>query len=231
MRTSTCSRTLTTAVLLVFAMVALGQLTKEQPAQAVGSQPQDPNTTSLTSATSQKNSATQTTGKDTRVGTAPSPNSSAGTQNANDATANNLTIRGCLMQGREGYTLQQDATGSTFQLMGDSGQFDGYTGKTVEVRGREMGPLAQSMNLPRFRVDALKVVSNQCAVAPKVPRPNSSAPNGERNIEPDATPRYERANPMQSPPAVPVNPNTQGVTGAPSAGTGNPPPPQKPPVR
>jgi len=200
MRTSTSSRTLTIAILLVFAMVALGQLTKPQPAQAASSQQQQQNATPST------------------------------TQNANDATANNLTIRGCLMQGKEGYTLQQDATDSTFQLMGASGQFDGYTGKTVEVRGREMEPLAQSMNLPRFRVDTLKVVSNQCAVAPKVGRPNSAAPNGERNIEPDATPRYEPTNPMQAPPAVPVNPNTQGVTGAPSAGTGNPPPPQKPPV-
>jgi hypothetical protein len=224
MRASTSSRTLTIAILLVFAVVALGQLKKERPAQAATSQHQNASSSSDPAT----NTTSQATHKDSR--TAQSTNS-PGTQNPNDATANNLTIRGCLMQGKQGYTLQQEATDTTFQLMGDSGKFDGYTGKTVEVRGREMEPQAQSMNMPRFRVDALKVVSDQCTVTPRAASPNSAAPSAERNIEPDATPRYERPNPVQSPPAVPVNPNTQGITGAPSAGTGNPPPqPQKPPT-
>jgi hypothetical protein len=165
-------------------------------------------------------------------GAAPDPGAAPdkrGSQNPNAPTATSLSIRGCLMQGKEGYILQQESTDATFQLLGREGQLSGASGKVVEVRGSELEPVQASMNMPRFQVSEVKVVADRCPVTPKTALPNSAAPSGERNPEPDATPRYERSNPVQAPPAVGTNPNTPGTSGAPSAGTGNP-PPAKPPA-
>lgn len=235
------SRTWLIAILLVLAAVALGQLTKEQPPQqgnnatpqsqtrsapAKGAQSSGANSP----ATQQKNSPQSSTSGSGLAG------GNGGVTNPSDPTANDLTIRGCLAQSRQGYTLRQEATDAVFNLAGDAGQFSGAAGKVVEVRGRELKPadagaLNPSSDFPRLQVSAVKVVGDECPVTPVVPNSGQGAaatPNGGRNPEPDATPKYERTNPVQTPPAVPVNPNVSGTTGAPSAGTGNP-PPQKPP--
>jgi hypothetical protein len=223
MRAGTSSRTLTILILLAFAMVALGQLTKEQPAQASSGQ----NTEGQQSQNqAQPNSATP---HQPSASSSGPQNANGGAQNPNAPTASGLSIRGCLMQGKEGYVLQQESTDATFQLLGSDAQLAGASHKLVEVRGSELEPVQASINMPRLQVSEVKVVADQCPVTSKVALPNSGAPAGERNPEPDATPRYERDNPVQAPPAVGTNPNTPGTSGAPSAGTGNP-PPAKPPA-
>lgn len=151
-------------------------------------------------------------------------------QNRNTPTANDLTVRGCLMRGKYGYTLMQSSTDSLFALEGDAGQFSANTGKLVDVRGRELEPIASSGMMPRFQAAAIRPVADQCPIKPGAESSGANATAGTtRNPEPDATPRYEPNNPNQPKPPIPTNPNSvQGTQGAPSAGTGNP-PPAKPP--
>ncbi len=222
MRAGTSSRVLTISILLAFAMMALGQLNREQPPQGTSAQ-RPSSATNQNSGNSRQAADAANRNSAGQQGSSVQPDH--GVQNPNNPTASRLAIRGCLMQGKEGYTLMQESTDTVFQLLGDQSQLSGAAGKVVEVHGRELEPLAASMNMPRLQINDVKVVADQCPVTSKVPLPNSAAPGGERNPEPDATPRYERDNPVQAPPAVPINPNTQGTTGAPSAGTGNPPPP------
>ena len=228
MRAGTSSRTITIAILLAFAMVALGQLTKEQPPQ--GQTDQSKATGGQQANTSPANAKSKSAGDSNSANTNAQQPGASVQQNSNAPTATNLAIRGCLMQGKEGYTLLQDSTDTTFKLLGEDAQFAGASGKVIEARGRELEPVAGSMNMPRFQVSDVKVVADQCPVTPKAALPNSGAAGTARNPEPDATPRYEPNNPNQTPPTVPINPNTPGASGAPSAGTGNPPPPAKPPV-
>lgn len=234
MRAGTSSRTLTIFILLPFAMAALGQLTKEQPVQAAQSSQNAQSGSSQVQPSSQTQSQHSSTGtqKASGSGMGAAQNSSAGAQNPNAPTASSLSIRGCVTNGKEGYILQQESTDATFQLLGADAKLNGTSGKVVEVRGTELEPVQASMNMPRLQVSDAKIVAEQCPVTPKVALPNSASPSGERNPEPDATPRYERTNPVQAPPAVGTNPNTPGTSGAPSAGTGNPPAqsPSKPPV-
>jgi hypothetical protein len=214
------SRTLTIAILLAFAMVSLGQLTKEARA-AARQHTEPPNARQNAPGTSH-----------TQMGNgSASPSAAAGNQDPNNPTASSLSVRGCLLHGNEGYVLEQEATQATFQLHGDSNTLNSGVNKTVEVHGRELQPVAASSKMPRFQVSELKVVAGQCPVTPKTALPNSGAATSANNPEPDATPRYEPNNPAQAPPAVPVNPNTAGTTGAPSAGTGNPPPSARPPAK
>ncbi|MBV8207859.1 MAG: hypothetical protein JO041_13795 [Acidobacteria bacterium] len=189
MRARTSPTSLTVAVLVAFAAVALAQLTREKPAGQAANQTNRP--------------AAQAAG-----------------DNPNTPTATGLRVRGCLVRGKQGYMLQQEATDALFDLQGDATQFAANSGRLVEAQGRELEPTADNGN-PRFRVTSLKLLAGACPVTPKVPAGTANS-GSTANPEPDATPRYQPANPNQRPPSVPINPNIQGTTGAPSAGSGNP---------
>ena len=151
-----------------------------------------------------------------------------------DVSASKLTIRGCLQGGEDRFTLLQSSTGASFALEGNHQMFRQFSGKVVEVNGTELAPAAKTgaQSLPRFKVQALKVVDNQC--------PTSEVGNGAA-----ATSRQPPVGATQPPasshsrtqvgpgtsapvaPGTPINPNTPGANGAPSPGTDNP--PQSPP--
>lgn len=140
-----------------------------------------------------------------------------------------ITIRGCVSGGRR-YTFMQASTGAMFGLIGKTDRFAPIQGKLIEVKANEFAPKINSDELPKLQVNNLRVISNKCPIQTRVPSrrviPSSArqAPpaNASANTEPYADPGTIN----QTPPNV-ENPNTAGDSGAPSPGTGNPPPPQK----
>lgn len=141
-------------------------------------------------------------------------------------------MRGCINGGAQRYTFIQQSTGATFELQGDRSRFEQLRGKTVEVTGHESPPATATgiNNVPELRVQGLQIIADKCPIEAPGPASTPAAPapqNGrERQPASPATPRYGSAGaPNQTPPAVGNNPNQPGITGAPSPGTGNPPPP------
>lgn len=148
-----------------------------------------------------------------------------------------ITVRGCVSGGKEAYTLSQSSTGTMFQLQGESNQFEQLRGKQVEVKGRELPPGngIGLQALPKLLVATARVLGDQCPFRAHAGAPAATPTNIPQNppapssAPTAATPRYSpNGAPNQMPPNVNNNPNIQGANGAPSPGTGNP-PPQKPP--
>ncbi len=149
--------------------------------------------------------------------------------NAQSRTATNaeVTIRGCISGGQR-FTFMQAGTGAMFSLIGQTGRFVPLEGKLVDVSGSELPPPTGSSDLPRLKVTQTKIVDNKCPIQAEA-RPataNQAAPNRRQPgnaAVPQTSPYTDPGTVTQRPPNV-SNPNEQGATGAPSPGTGNPPP-------
>jgi len=139
-----------------------------------------------------------------------------------------VTVRGCISGGQR-FTFMQAGTGAMFSLIGQTGRFVPLEGKLVEVTGSELPPPTGSSELPQLQVTQTKIVDNKCPIQAQPPSAtaNQASPNrrqpGNRAM-PQTSPYTDPGTVNQRPPNV-SNPNEQGATGAPSPGTGNPPPP------
>jgi hypothetical protein len=166
-------------------------------------------------------------------------------QNAPAAGANAapITVQGCVNGGKQGFTLMQQNTGAAFELQTQSYKLKNMRGKLVQVTGREMAPNAKSHGMPQLQVEGLEVISDHCVLPGKaagastsVPQDNTNQnkanPNGTSPPDP-TTPKYQSPGaPNQTPPSQGNNPTNWGRTsGAPSPGTGNPPPATEPPPK
>lgn len=150
-----------------------------------------------------------------------------------------IIVLGCLSGGRDAYTLAQSGTGTMFKLQGGS-QFEQFRGKQVEVTARELPPVKRTglNDLPVLTVNQVRVIGDLCPFSESTGAP-AATPTGipqtqnapSRNTSSGAAaPRYGSPGaPNQTPPNIGTNPNVQGANGAPSPGTGNPPPPSPPP--
>ena len=143
-----------------------------------------------------------------------------------DITASKLTVQGCVQGKTPGhFTLLQASTGATFEIKGKPRDFKHSRGKLVEVEASELAPTApRGMgDLPQLQVTKLRVVAKRCPIQGNGLRPEQSSPPAGQNQPPvAATPRYQTTGaPDQTPPTAGTNPNGAGVSGAPSAGTGN----------
>jgi hypothetical protein len=154
----------------------------------------------------------------------------AASTSASEATASDITIKGCVQGSRPGhFTLFQVSTGAGFEIQDSNTDLKSFKGKLVVVTGTELAPTARSgtKSLPHVRVSSLRILEKECPIQGPGKRPDVSATGsgGGQNQPPvAATPRYQRSGaPNQTPPPAGVNPNGAGVSGAPSAGTGNPP--------
>jgi len=148
--------------------------------------------------------------------------------NAVSARNAQITIRGCVTGGKR-YTFMQVSTGALFDLNGSTNRFVHVRGKLIEVTANEFSPSQNTSNgLPKLSVNKMRIVANKCPIqahpepnlpssAWKNPQPPPPAPS------PATSPYADPGRVSQSPPNV-NNPNTAGDTGAPSPGTGNPPP-------
>jgi hypothetical protein len=161
------------------------------------------------------------------------------------AQTGTIQMQGCVNAGPHGFTFFQTSTGTTFALPTADGSLARYRGKLVEITGTQAPPPAATgaEDLPRLTPSNVKEVG-ECPVqsfgiqqrpgaTPSTIPAASLGTNGssQSNMPGAATPEYASPGaPNQTPPTVRTNPNGSGATGAPSPGTGNPPPPQKPPL-
>ncbi len=136
-----------------------------------------------------------------------------------------IKIQGCVAGGKR-YTFMQTGTEAMFTLIGKTERFATVRGKLIEISGDEFSPQPKSDELPRLRINHLRVIANRCPIQSRVPSrteiPSSTyqTPPASPNTAPYADPGTTD----QTPPNV-NNPNISGDTGAPSPGTGNPPSP------
>lgn len=140
-----------------------------------------------------------------------------------------ITIRGCVTGGQR-YTFMQASTGAIFSLTGDTGRFAPVTGKLIEITANERAPQPNGSELPELQVNTLHVVAEKCPIeAHKETTANSPArARGQQPATSPATEPYvDPGTASQTPPNV-NNPNITGDSGAPSPGTGNPPPTNPP---
>jgi hypothetical protein len=149
--------------------------------------------------------------------------------NANGTRTAEIKIRGCVSGGKR-YTFMQASTEAMFELIGDKNRFASARGKLVEIAANEFAPQGNSDELPKLRVNKLRVIADKCPIQaraasrPKPPSANEGPPAAAES--PDTAPYADPGTQTQTPPNV-NNPNISGDTGAPSPGTGNPPkPPQ-----
>jgi hypothetical protein len=135
------------------------------------------------------------------------------------------TVRGCLQPGGAQVTLT-DATGTTFLLQGSLGQAS-QARQYVEVSGQQLSPTSNEGQaaMPRIEVRNLRKLADTCPVnlTPPPSTPNYKATAPQKS---PTTPQYDRPATAPVPEGAPVI-NTQGAGGAPSPGTGNPPPQQQ----
>ena len=155
-----------------------------------------------------------------------------------------ITMQGCINGGQRGYTFIQTSTGTMFALPNASDKLDRYRGKLVNITGTETPPAATagSKDLPQFAPDTVKQIGD-CPLnsagktdrpygAPlTTPPPSPRSASQQPNSPGASTPEYASPGaPNQTPPTVGNRPNQSGASGAPSPGTGNPPPQPTPPV-
>jgi hypothetical protein len=172
--------------------------------------------------------------------TAMPARSQASSHATNNQTTGPISVRGCVNGDKGTYTLTQKGTGAVFALQGNDALWQSLRGKPVEVTATEAPPLTASAVLPQLAVSDVHAVDGECAWAEggKTAAPTSPVPDNlpaarssaDRNVQNDATATPEFASPggdNQTPPSVGNNPNVAGESGAPSPGTGNPPPPKQ----
>jgi len=138
-----------------------------------------------------------------------------------------VTIRGCISGGHR-FTFMQVGTGAMFSLIGQADRFVPLEGKMVEVTANELAPQTGSSGLPQLQVNQARIIDNKCPIQaqPRQTTASQSSPNGRQPgnaAVPQTSPYTDPGTVNQRPPSV-SNPNEQGATGAPSPGTGNPPP-------
>ena len=139
-----------------------------------------------------------------------------------------ITIRGCV-NGKKHYTFMQASTGAMFDLTGSPDRFAPVRGKLIEVTANEFAPPQDKSNgLPKLSVNKLRVVGEKCPIQahPESVTPNSALKTPQPSppaTSPATRPYADPGTVNQRPPNV-SNPNISGDTGAPSPGTGNPPP-------
>lgn len=151
-------------------------------------------------------------------------------EHPNVAQARNaeITIRGCV-SGEKRYTFMQASTGEMFDLTGSTDRFVPVRGKLVEVTANEFAPSQNKSNgLPKLSVNKMRVVADKCPVQahPEPTKPTSAWTNPQPPppaASPATRPYADPGTVSQKAPNI-NNPNTSGDTGAPSPGTGNPPP-------
>ena len=157
-----------------------------------------------------------------------------------------ISMQGCINGGPHGYTFIQTSTGTAFALPDANGRFAQYRGKLVNLTGTETPPTTVSgaNDMPQLRPVNVKQIGD-CPLntAGKNDRPHGAPLTSPPMTPPDnaaqhanvpgaATPEYASPGaPNQRPPTAGNNPNQAGASGAPSPGTGNPPPQPTPPVR
>lgn len=78
--------------------------------------------------------------------------SSMGSQSASDNSASQK-IEGCLSQGANGFTLA-DASGTTYNLTGDTSKLSSHVGEQVEVKGSKDSGSAASSAAPSASSDS-----------------------------------------------------------------------------
>ncbi|HEY1659491.1 MAG TPA: hypothetical protein VGG14_14150 [Candidatus Sulfotelmatobacter sp.] len=156
----------------------------------------------------------------------PAQSSQAATDHTTNSRTAEITVRGCV-NGDKRYTFMQANTGAIFALTEEpSDRFAPVRGKFIEITANEFAPQPNSNELPRLNVKTLNVVAEKCpitaraAARPKIDNGSRQAPP---TASPDATQHVDPGTVNQTPPNV-NNPNMTGATGAPSPGTGNPPP-------
>ncbi len=135
------------------------------------------------------------------------------------------TLRGCLQPGKDHTTLT-DATGATYLLKGKVGPARKHR-EYVEVSGRQFAPTSGrgEAALPRIEVTKLRKLAKSCPVN-LTPPPSRATYNATAPQQFPGTPAYDRPATAPGQEGAPVI-NSGGAGGAPSPGTGNPPPPSQ----
>jgi hypothetical protein len=133
------------------------------------------------------------------------------------SNAQHLTVRGCI-RGDKQFTFSQEGTGATFRLRGNERQVASHRGKVVEMLVKELPPTAGNSRAapPVLQVEQLKQIAAECPATENTPTSKGdSRPSG---------PARDSVKSRPISPGASTNPNMSGDSGAPSAGTGNPPP-------
>jgi hypothetical protein len=151
------------------------------------------------------------------------------TKTASATPTADVTIRGCISGGQR-FTLMQADTGDIYALSGNTSKFASVQGKLIEISATEFSPQAKTGDLPRLEVsdsqaNNVRVIADKCPIHAH-PEP-SAAPISPHQQHPQTSPSdrpyTDPGTAKQTPPNVDT-PNVTGDTGAPSPGTGNPPP-------
>ena len=110
----------------------------------------------------------------------PSDQSSMGSQSS--TSGSEQTIQGCLSQGANGFTLA-DASGTTYNLTGDTAKLSSHVGEEVQVKGSgssaaSSGAAASSASPSsasgqNFDVKSVKRISKSCSTSGASGSPSS----------------------------------------------------------
>jgi hypothetical protein len=131
-------------------------------------------------------------------------------------------VTGCLQPGKDHVTLT-DGTGTTYLLKGKLGRVQKRR-EYVEVSGQQFAPTSGrgEAALPQIKVVKLRKLAKTCPVN-LTPPPTNSVYNPTAPQSFPGTPAYDRPATAPGSEGAPVI-NSGGAGGAPSPGTGNPPP-------
>lgn len=173
---------LATAFLFASSMFVMAQSTSSPSSTDQQQQPSSTTTTntqSTTTTTPSDQSAQQPSAQE------PSGQSSMGSQSS--TSGSEQTIQGCLSQGANGFTLA-DASGTTYNLTGDTSKLSSHVGEEVEVKGMASSGSAASSTAPsssaagatpssaagqNFDVKSVKRVSKSCSTSGSNANPSS----------------------------------------------------------
>jgi len=171
---------LATAFLFASSMFVMAQSTtspsstdQQQPSSTTTTNTQSTTTTSPSDQSSQQPSAQP-----------PSDQSSMGSQAS--TSGSEQTIQGCLSQGANGFTLA-DASGTSYNLTGDTSKLSSHVGEQVEVKGTPSSSAASSTNPSsnpsaaapsssagqNFDVKSVKRISKSCSTSGDSTKPPS----------------------------------------------------------
>jgi hypothetical protein len=174
---------LATAFLFASSMFVMAQSTSspsstdqaQQPSSTTTTNTQSTTTTTPSDQSSQQPSAQQ-----------PADQSSMGSQSS--TSGSEQTIQGCLSQGANGFTLA-DASGTTYNLTGDTSKLSSHVGEEVQVKGSASssssaasstapsssaaGATPSSASGQNFDVKSVKRISKSCSTSGSSANPSS----------------------------------------------------------
>jgi hypothetical protein len=107
-------------------------------AQSSPGQPQSPNASGSGSAGQTSPGYGSQTGSQSGTGTAAGQDTTGTAQSSSGMNGNETKLRGCLSSSGSGYTLT-DASGTTYQLTGETSKLSSNVNKEVEVKGTTSG--------------------------------------------------------------------------------------------